>query len=167
VLIGITELVAPDRRRMAVVLALWTAGLLVLFRAIARTAGARVVAQVADPRNRDAAKQTVDAVLHSYLTLTLGVVVFALVLALVAYLAGPGRGAVAIRSRVSRVDWIAERAVPIGAAVAVVALGIAVFVTLTWAWLLVLVVIVAAIEIALWRIRVGAGPRTDVPTATA
>lgn len=153
VLIGLTLLVATDRRRITVWLGLGIAIAMVAFRATARAAGRHVVTRVVVPENRDAARAVVDSVLSSYLAVTLVAVVVGLLAALIAYLAGPGRGAVAIRSRVTRWDWIREHAGALALAVLAVAALVVIFATLSFGWLIVLAAVVAAVEIVLVRLR--------------
>jgi hypothetical protein len=164
-LIAVTVLVAPDRRRIVVTLGLASAVFLVAFRAIARAAKSRIVDMVKVPENREAAKAVVDRVIHSYLNVTVVALIVALLAALIAYLAGPGRGAVAIRSRVTRSDWIGEYAGQIALGVLVVGLLIALFATLTFGWLIVLAIVVGAIDIVLLRLR--AAYRESTPSAPA
>jgi uncharacterized membrane protein YedE/YeeE len=165
VLIAVTVLVAPDRRRIVVTLGLASAIVLVAFRAITRAAKSRIVDMVKVPENREAAKAVVDRVVHSYLAVTAVVVVIALLAAAIAYLAGPGRAAVAIRSRVMRADWIGAHAGQLALGVLAVGLGIALFATLTFGWLIVLAVVIGVIEIVLLRLRAAYGAST--PTAPA
>jgi hypothetical protein len=165
VLIAVTVLVAPDRRRIVVTLGLASAIVLVAFRAITRAAESRIVDMVKVPENREAAKAVVDRVVHSYLAVTVVVVVIALLAAAIAYLAGPGRAAVAIRSTVMRADWIGAHAGQLALGVLVVGLAIALFATLTFGWLIVLAVVVGVIEIVLLRLR--AAYRASTPSAPA
>lgn len=162
-LIAVTVLVATDRRRIVVTLGLATAVVLIAFRSIARAAQSRVVDLVKVPENRAAAKATVDRVIHTYLTVTVVVLVLALLAALIAYLAGPGRGAVAIRSGVVRADWIGEHARQLAFGVLVVGLAIALFATLSFGWLVVLAIVVGAIDIVV--LRLGAAYRESSPPA--
>ena len=90
-LIAAAFAVAPDRRRIAMWVGLSAAGFLVAFRAVARISGRRVVGQIVIPVNREAAQAVVSRVLASYLDVTLIALLIGLVVAIIAFIAGPGR----------------------------------------------------------------------------
>ena len=92
----------PDRRRIAVWVGLSAAGFLVVFRAVVRISGRRVVGQIVIPVNREAAQVVVSRVLASYLDVTLIALLIGLVVAIIAFMAGPG----SVRGRIR--NWFAD-----------------------------------------------------------
>jgi hypothetical protein len=152
-LIAAAFAVAPDRRRIAIWVGLSAAGFLVAFRAAARTSGRQVVKQIVVPVNRDAAQAVISRVLASYLDVTLVALLIGLVVALIAFLAGPGRYAVAIRGWVDNQGWIRQHAGAIQLGLLVLALAWLLLATLTFGKLFLAALIVGALELALWRIR--------------
>ena len=153
VLIAAAFAVAPDRRRIAIWVGLSAAGFLVAFRAAARTSGRQVVKQIVVPVNRDAAQAVISRVLASYLDVTLVALLIGLVVALIAFLAGPGRYAVAIRGWVDNQGWIRQHAGAIQLGLLVLALAWLLLATLTFGKLFLAALIVGALELALWRLR--------------
>jgi hypothetical protein len=152
-LIAAAFAIAPDRRRIAVWVGLSAAGFLVAFRAAARTSGKQVVKQIVVPVNRDAAQAVVSRVLASYLDVTLVALLVGLVVAIIAFLAGPGRYAVAIRNWVGSQGWIRQHAGALQLGLLVVALAWLLLATLTFGKLFLAALIVGALELALWRLR--------------
>ena len=151
-LIGLAFAVAPDRRRIAIWVGLSAAGFLVAFRASARASGKQIVTIVI-PAYRDATQAVVSRVLATYLDATLIALLIGLTLALVAYLAGPARAAVAIRERVANTHWLGEHAGAMQIGLLALTLLWVLIATLTFGKLLLATLIVGALELALWRIR--------------
>jgi hypothetical protein len=161
--IGAAIWVAPDRRRIAIWLGLGTAVALVTFRTIARAAIKEIVGGITIPRNRDVAVDVLHKVFSSYRTLTLALMFLGLVVALTAFLAGPGRVAVWLRRGVREQAWLSEYRAAIGVAVLIAALAAVLLWSFSLAGLIVLGVVVAILELVLWRLPSGPAP---VPTAT-
>ena len=109
-LIAAAFIVAPDRRRIAIWVGLSAAGFLVAFRSIARISGRQVVKQIVIPVNREATQAVIDRVLASYLAVTLIALLIGLVVAIIAFFAGPGRYAVATREWVTSSSTLREHA---------------------------------------------------------
>ena len=151
-LIGLAFAVAPDRRRIAIWVGLSAAGFLVAFRATARASGKQVVAIVV-PAYRDATQAVVSRVLATYLDATPIALLIGLTLALVAFLAGPGRAAVVIRDKVGNMHWLSEHAGAMQIGLLVLTLLWLLIAILTFDKLLLAALIVGALELALWRIR--------------
>ncbi|MGO9872885.1 MAG: hypothetical protein ACLPVY_03720 [Acidimicrobiia bacterium] len=147
--------VAPDRRRIAIWVGLSTVGFLIAFRATTRASGKHVVSIVL-PEYRDATQAVVSRVLTSYLDVTLVALLIFLVVAVVAFLAGPARAAVAIRQRVADMPWLTSHAPGVQIALLAVAMAWILFASLTFGKLLLAALIVGALELALWRLRSGA-----------
>lgn len=159
-LIGAAFVIAPDRRRIAIWIGLSAAGFLTAFRAIARISGRHVVKQIVVPVNRDATQAVVSRVLSSYLDVTLIALWIGLVVAIIAYFAGPGRYAVATREWVGNSRWLRENAGLVQVGVLVLGLGYLLIATLTFGKFFLAALIVGALEFALWRIRSSATPST-------
>ena len=155
--IALAFAVAPDRRRIAVWVGLAIAGFHGSFRATRASSGRQVV-DIVRPRNVDATQAVVSRVLSSYLAATLVAVLIGLTLALVAWLAGPSRSSVAIRSKVRDMDWLGTHAGAIQAGILVIALVWVLLTTLTFGKLLLAGLVVGALEFALWRIRASQTP---------
>ena len=158
-LIAAAFAVAPDRRRIAVWVGLSAAGFLVAFRAVARISGRRVVGQIVIPVNRDAAQAVVSRVLASYLDVTLISLLIGLAVAIIAFMAGPGRYAVSIRNWFAHSSFLREHAGAFQIGVLVLGLVYLMFASLTFGKFFLAALIVAALEFALWRIR-SMGPAT-------
>jgi hypothetical protein len=152
-LIGAAFVVAPDRRRIAIWVGLSAAGFLVAFRAVARVSGRHVVNQIVVPVNRDATQAVISRVLASYLDVTLIAVLIGLVVAIIAFLAGPSRYSVAIREWAGSSRSLSEHAGAIQIGVLVLGLLYILLASLTFGKLLLAALIVGALEFALWRIR--------------
>jgi hypothetical protein len=152
-LIAAAFAVAPDRRRIAIWVGLSAAGFLVAFRATARASGKQVVNQIVIPVNRDATQAVVSRVTASYLDVTLISLLIGLAVAIIAFLAGPGRYAVGIRNWVGRQGWLSRNAGAVQLGLLVVALGWLLLATLTFGKLFLAALIVGGLEFALWRIR--------------
>ena len=150
--IGAAIWVAPDRRRIAIWLGLGTAVTLVTFRTIARAAIKEIIGGITIPRNRDVATDVLHKVFSSYRTLTLALMVLGLVVALTAFLAGPGRVAVWLRRGVREQAWLSEYRAVFGVAVLVAALAAVLLWNFSLAGLIVLGVVVAVLEVVLWRL---------------
>jgi hypothetical protein len=152
-LIGAAFVVAPDRRRIAIWVGLSAAGFLVAFRATARASGKQVVNQIVIPVNRDATQAVVSRVTASYLDVTLIALLIGLVVALIAFLAGPGKYAVAVRGWVGRQGWISRNAGAVQVGLLVLTLAWLLLATLTFGKLFLAALIVGGLEFALWRLR--------------
>jgi hypothetical protein len=153
ILIAAAFVVAPDRRRIAIWVGLSAAGFLVAFRATARASGKQVVNQIVIPVNRDAAQAVISRVLASYLDVTLIALLIGLVVAIIAFLAGPGRYAVGIRGWVGNQGWISQNAGAVQLAIGVLAIGWLLLASLTFGKLFLAALVVGALEFALWRIK--------------
>ena len=151
--IGLAFVIAPDRRRIAIWVGLSGAGFLIAFRATARASGKHVVANIVVPQNRDATQAVVSRILASYLDVTLIALMVFFVIALIAFLAGPARAAVAIRQKASDMHWLGEHAGAMQVGLLVLALVWVLFASLTFGKLLLAALIVGGLEFALWRIR--------------
>jgi hypothetical protein len=162
-LIGAAIWVAPDRRRIAIWLGLGTAVALVTFRTIARAAIKEIIGGITIPRNREVADEVLHKVFSSYRTLTLALTFLGLVVALTAFLAGPGRVAVWLRRGVREQAWLSEYRAVFGVAVLIAALAAVLLWSFSLAGLIVLGVVVVILELVLWRLPSGPEP---VPTAT-
>ena len=161
--IGAAIWVAPDRRRIAIWLGLGTAVTLVTFRTIARAAIKEIVGGITIPRNRDVAVDVLHKVFSSYRTLTLALMLLGLVVALTAFLAGPGRVAVWLRRGVREQAWLSEYRAVLAVAVLIAALAAVLLWSFTLAGLIVLGVVVAILELVLWRLPSAPAP---APTPT-
>jgi hypothetical protein len=155
-------IVAPDRRRIAIWVGLSAAGFLVLFRSIARISGRQVVKQIVIPVNRDAAQAVVSRVLASYLDVTVIAVFIGLVIAVIAFLAGPGRYAVGIRNWFSGSSLLREHVGIVQIAILVLGLAYVALASLTFGKFFLAALIVGALEFALWQLR-----RTSAPASTS
>ena len=155
-LIAAAFAVAPDRRRIAIWVGLSAAGFLVAFRAVGanigpsgREADRRCPSTVTQPRRSSAACWRATSTSRS-IALLIGLVV-----ALIAFLAGPGRYAVAIRS------WFDDQRVVLrehagcdtARAVGARRSRWLLLATLTFGKLFLAALIVGALEFALWRLR--------------
>ena len=152
-LIGLAFAIAPDRRRIAIWVGLSGAGFLIAFRAAAHTSGKQVVAKIVLPQNRDATQAVVSRILASYLDVTLIALSIMLVIALIAFLAGPAHAAVAIRQKVSDMHWLGTHAGAMQIGLLIVALAWVLFASLTFGKLLLAALVVGALEVALWRLH--------------
>lgn len=159
-LMGAAVLLALDRRRIVIWISVATAVSLVLCRAIARAAGRHVVDGVEDATNKDAVQAVINDVIGSYLLVTAGLLALSLVVALVAFLAGPSRPAVTARGWARRPQWLRENAVWVQVGVAVIALAVLLLVELTILSVVAVAVLVGAIEVGLWQLqRAGGTPQ--------
>jgi hypothetical protein len=161
VLIAAAFVIASDRRRIAIWIGLSAAGFLVLFRTIARISGRQVVKQIVIPVNRDAAKAVFDRVLASYLDVTLIALLIGLVVAIIAFLSGPGRYALAIRHWFRSSSMLREHAGILQLAVLLLGLAYLLLASLTFGKFFLAALIVGALEFALWRLR-SMGPTSIV-----
>jgi hypothetical protein len=152
-------LIATDRRRIAIWIAMSTAVSLVLCRSIARAAGKHVVDGVEDQINRAAVQAVINDVIGSYLLVTAGLLALSLVVAAVAFVAGPSRAAVTMRGLAQRPQWLRDNAPWVQGAIALIAILVLLFVDLTILSVIAVAVLVGAIEVALWRLhRSGSTP---------
>ena len=158
--------IAPDRRHILVWLGLATAISIVVFRSAARAASKSIVHGIVLPRNRDAATSVLHEVLASYRVVTAAFIALGLLVALVAYLAGPSRVALAVRGFATRGSWLAQHRVPIQLAVLLLAFVAILVFDLTFSWMIVFLFATGAVEIALWRLPSGE-PTTTTLRATS
>jgi hypothetical protein len=159
-----TFFVAPDRRRIAIWLGLSTAVVLVAFRAIARAVGKHVVNGIILERNREAATSTLHQVFATYRSVTAAFIALGLLVALVAFLAGNSRPAVAIRHAFTGSSWLSEHRGVVQLAVLAIALLVVLFVDLTLGALLLVAIVTGIIELVLWRLPGGNGAPAPEPT---
>jgi hypothetical protein len=165
-LIAAAFLVAPDRRRIAIWVGLSTAVMLVAFRSIARAVGKHVIANIELQRNRDAATSTLHQVFATYRSVTAAFIALGLLVALVAFLAGPSRAAVAIRGAVTGSSWLSEHRGPVQIAVLLIALLVVLIADLSFGALLLVALITGIVELVLWRLPGGTKPPVEeAPTA--
>jgi hypothetical protein len=157
-LIAAAFAIAPDRRRIAIWVGLSAAGFLVMFRTIARISGREVVKQIVIPVNRDATQAVVSRVLESYRAVTLIGILIGLVVAIIAFIAGPGRYAVATRKWFVSSPTLREHAGVLQVGVLVLGLAYLLLATLTFGKFFLAALIVGALEFALWRLRVVGAP---------
>jgi hypothetical protein len=150
-----TFLVAPDRRRIAIWLGLSTAVVLVAFRAIARAVGRHIVDGIILERNREAATSTLHQVFATYRSVTAAFIALGLLVALVAFLAGPSRAAVATRNAVTGSSWLSEHRSAVQVAILLIALLVLLFVDLTFGALLLVALVTGILELVLWRLPGG------------
>ena len=160
-LIAAAFVVAPDRRRIAIWVGLSAAGFLVAFRAAARASGKQVVNQIVVPVNRNATQAVVSRITASYLDVTLIALLIGLVVALIAFLAGPGKYAVGVRGWVGNQGWISRNAGAVQVGLLVLTLAWLLLATLTFGKLFLAALIVGGLEFALWRLR-DREPKPDV-----
>jgi hypothetical protein len=153
VLIAAAFAVAPDRRRIAIWVGLSAAGFLVAFRATARASGKQVVKQIVIPVNRDAAQAVVSRVTATYLDVTLVALLIGLAIALIAFIAGPGKYAVGVRNWVTKQGWLSRNAAAVQLGLLAVAILWLLLASLTFGKLFLAALIVGALEFALWRLR--------------
>jgi hypothetical protein len=158
-LIAAAFVIAPDRRRIAIWVGLSAAGFLVAFRTIARISGRQVVKQIVIPVNREATQAVVSRVLASYLDVTLIALLIGLVVAIIAFFAGPGRYAVATRDWFRSSSLLREHAGVLQIAILVLGLAYLMFASLTFGKFFLAALVVGALEFALWRLR-----RMNTPT---
>ncbi len=159
--IGLAFVIAPDRRRIAIWVGLSGAGFLIAFRATARASGKHVVEHIVLPQNRDATQAVVSRILASYLDVTLIALSVMLVIALIAFLAGPAGVAVSIRQKASDMRWLGDHAGAMQIGLLVLAMAWVLLATLTFGKLLLAALIVGALEFALWRLHAGATSTTS------
>jgi hypothetical protein len=164
-LIVATFLVAPDRRRIAIWLGLSTAVVLVAFRAIARAVGKHVIDGIILERNREAATSTLHQVFASYRSVTAAFIALGVLVALVAFLAGRSRAAIAIRHAFTGSSWLSEHRSAVQIAVLAIALVVVLFVDLTFGALLLVALVTGILELVLWRLPGTSRTPTAEPTA--
>jgi hypothetical protein len=165
-LIIATFLVAPDRRRIAIWVGLGTAVVLVAFRAIARAVGKHIVDGIVLQRNRDAATSTLHQVFATYRSVTAAFIALGLLVALVAFVAGPSGVAVATRRAVTGSSWLSDHRSAVQIVVLLIALLVLLLVDLTFGALLLVAIVTGIVELVLWRLpgRTKASP--PEPAAT-
>jgi hypothetical protein len=112
------------------------------------------------PQNRDASQAVVSRILASYLDVTLIALSVMLVIALIAFLAGPARVAVSIRQKAGDMRWLGDHAGAMQIGLLVLAMAWVLLATLTFGKLLLAALIVGALEFALWRLHATAAPTT-------
>jgi hypothetical protein len=160
-----TFLVAPDRRRIAIWLGLSAAVMFVAFRAIARAVGKHVVNGIVLERNREAATSTLHEVFATYRSVTAAFIALGLLVALVAFLAGSSRTAVAVRHAVTGSSWLSQHRNVVQIAVLLIALLVVLLVDLTFGALLLVALVTGILELVLWRLP--GRTRTPTPEPTA
>jgi hypothetical protein len=90
-----------------------------------------------------------------------------LLVALVAFLAGPSRAAVAIRGAVTGSSWLSEHRGPVQIAVLLLALLVVLIVDLSFGALLLVALVTGIIELVLWRLPGGTRPPVEEASAAA
>jgi hypothetical protein len=177
VLIAGTILVSVRKRRTVLQLALAIAAIFVLLRRITFAAQDQVLAAVKVEENERAVKNITDHVLSGYFGLTAVILWVCAGVALVAFLAGPSRVAVAVRSgavslarttagaatraggQATSSAWVLDHREALQVGIAVVGALFVLVANVTFWQLVIVVIIVGALEVVLFRI----GPR-DVQT---
>jgi hypothetical protein len=165
VLIGLALLVTPQRRRTILQLGVWLVMAAVTVTAILRAVRAQLLAQVPAGTYRDGVAAAVTVITTILRERGVQIIWFGALIAVAAYLVGPGRGPTWLRSRVveavrvtgraarrgSRLlvergpSWIARNRDLLRLAGVVVAVVLA-LVFSSWTWLLVLAVVLAVYE---------------------
>jgi hypothetical protein len=169
-LVGLTLWVSPNRRRTGLQLAVGIAVVLVLLRRVTFTAQDSVIDAVKVEQNQRAVSNITDHVLSGFYGLTAVLLWACFAIALVLFLAGPSRLAVAIRSgaagaartvagagattaeRAASSAWVRAHREALQVGVAVVMVLFVLAVRLTFWQLLVVVVVTAVVEWLLWRL---------------
>ncbi|WP_218617525.1 hypothetical protein [Cryptosporangium aurantiacum] len=173
--------IAPRRRRTLLQLGIWLAVAAVAVTAVLRAARAELLQQVPDGVYRDGVAATLTIVTAPLRDRGLLVIAAGVLIALVAYLVGPGRVPVALRRGIARgtrsagrgtarggrwlaahgPGWIRRYRDPLRIGGAVVA-ALAVILVSSWSGLLVIVVLLVVYEVAVTLIA--RSPSETVPT---
>lgn len=98
VMVGLAYLISPLRRRTTVQLGLWLVIWVVLLRAVIRAVRDQVLNQVAAGVYRDGASSAAHVIFATLRTRGTQLIWIGAIMAVVAYLFGPGRGAVFVRT---------------------------------------------------------------------
>jgi hypothetical protein len=149
-------LVSTRRRRTALQLGLWLVVAAVAITAILRAARAQLVGQVPAGTYRDGVSAALATVTATLRDRGAQIIVLGAVIAIVAYLSGPGRipvrlrgwAAAGVRSAGRAVAWIGRHRDPVRVGAVVVA-AVAALLFASWTALVVIAVALAAVEIAL------------------
>ena len=99
VLIALAVFASSDRRRMAMILAFGSAVALLLSLATYRVARNALLGDIEDPLTRDAAEAVWDTTLARLTAGTWALIVLAVIIGIIAWLAGPSERAVRVRTR--------------------------------------------------------------------
>ena len=102
VMVGLAYLISPQRRRTTVQLGLWLVIWVVLLRAVIRAVHDQIINGVAEGVYRDGAASASHVIFATLRTRGTQLIWIGAIMAVVAYLFGPGRGAVFVRSWVVR-----------------------------------------------------------------
>jgi hypothetical protein len=141
VLLALTVVFAPDRRRGAMWVALGVAASTVLVRRVVFATQDEITRKAKTEANRDAVRAVVDEIFSSYLTATVVVIVVSLLIWLVAFAFGPSRAAEAVRGA-GDTDWIRENVSVLRGAVIAAAAALVLFTDLGFFALLIVGIVV-------------------------
>ncbi|NMO52256.1 hypothetical protein HH310_13750 [Actinoplanes sp. TBRC 11911] len=178
-LLVLALVISPARRRTVLQLGLWLVIAAIAVTAILRAVRRELLAQVPEGVYRDGFAATLTTVLGGLRERGTQLIWLGAIIAVVAYLVGPGRLPVWLRRQVVRggraagrgiqvaavhaPDWIADHLDPVRIGGAVVA-GILALILSSWLSLLIIVIVLAVFEVAVTLIA-RARPRTSEATS--
>jgi hypothetical protein len=168
-LIALTIWVSPRRRRTILQLALGIGLVTVVLRRVVFTAQGEILGQIKIQQNEKAVSNILDQVLGGYLGLTVAVLWLCAFVALVAFLVGPARPAVAVRNgavslwhattgavsktseRAASIGWVQEHREALQVGVGIVAVLYLLIADVSWWRLLITAIVVGVLELVLAR----------------